>query len=262
MWTWGPPEAGARMASGREGRSGKGALGGSGQAACSRRASSLGLDGSLLARGLEASDLDDRARDAGTWAFRYRRQNILSSFGRLPGPEAGPGSRLPGRTPCHRPSLGLSALATRLGMLAGAPGSATFRRRGHVGSGFLWECEATRLAEAQRPAAPAGRARPEGRLPPAPPAPCWQSQGRTAGAWGRSPCAAGSPQLLAAPKMTICHSIKVSGQLMGEPGSPTPGQNGLLPRIGEVQMLNAEHCALSQPRPPPGRRPARWTAAG
>lgn len=63
-------------------------------------------------------------------------------------------------------------------------------------------------------------------------------------------------------KMTICHSIKVSGQLMGEPGSATPGQNGLLPRIGEVQMLNAEHCALSQPRPPPGRRSARWTAAG
>lgn len=64
------------------------------------------------------------------------------------------------------------------------------------------------------------------------------------------------------PKMTICHSIKVSGQLMGEPGSATSGQNGLLPRIGEVQMLNAEHCALSQSRPPPGRRSGRWTAAG
>lgn len=94
------------------------------------------------------------------------------------------------------------------------------------------------------------------------PAPCWQGPGRTAGAWGRSPRAAGSPQLLAPQKMTICHSIKVSGQLMGEPGSATSGQNGLLPRIGEVQMLNAEHCALSQSRPPPGLRFGRWTAAG
>lgn len=117
-----------------------------------------------------------------------------------------------------------------------------------------------------------------GRDPPSPPLPrascclcCpplvgWAGAGplgpRTAGAWGRSPCAAGSPQLLAPPKMTICHSIKVSGQLMGEPGSATSGQNGLLPRIGEVQMLNAEHCAHSQSRPLPGLRSGRWTTAG
>lgn len=110
------------------------------------------------------------------------------------------------------------------------------------------------------PAAPAGT--PEGRPLPPPPAPCWQSPAGAAGAWGCGPRAAGSLQLLAPLKMTICHSIKVSGRLKGEPGSATPGQNGLLPRIGEVQMLNAEHRALSQARPPPGRRSGRWTAAG
>lgn len=186
------------MASGREWRSGKGAPGGSGQAACGGRASKLGLDASLLARGPEASDLHARARDAGTWAFQYRRQDVLSSFGRLPGPEAGPGSRLPGRTPCHRPSLACLRWPLDLGCWQGRQDPRLFSRaatQALVSSGSagprVWP----------RPtAAPAGWARPEGRPPPLPPAPCWQSQGRTAGAWGRSPRAPGSPQLLAAPK--------------------------------------------------------------
>lgn len=169
------------------------------------------------------------------------------------GPKLG---RLPGRTPCCRPSVGArpGRLAETLGSGDSPPPLPPAATEALVSSGSAaWPTD---------PAVPVGRVCSAGCLLPLPPAPCWQSRGRTAGAWGRSPRAAGRAQLLATSKMTICHSIKVSGQLMGEPGSATPGQNGLLPRIGEVQMLNAEHCALSQPWPPPGRRSGRWTAAG
>lgn len=167
-------------------------------------------------------------------------------------PRSGPARGCPG----GRRATGL-VLGTRPGRLAEALGSGRFSLARPLGPRFP-------LGVAE----PCVWPRPIGpdmsRRPPAVwlPAPCWQRRGRTAGAWGRSPRAAGSPQLLAPPKMTICHSIKVSGQLMGEPGSATPGQNGLLPRIGEVQMLNAEHCAPSQGWPPPGRRSGGWTAVG
>lgn len=206
----------------------------------------MGILGSEAA---QAPDLD--GRDAGSPAFRRRRREVLSLTGRLPGPEAGPGCRRPGGSHAAGLAWARSASGVGLGGWQGRRDPAVFRRRGLSGPGFLRERGAARLAEAQRPRRAAGRACPAGRLLPLLPARCWHSRGRTAGAWGRGPRSAGSPQLLAPPKMTICHSIKVSGQLMEEPGSATPGQNGLLPRIGEVQMLNAEHCVLSQAGPPP-----------
>lgn len=90
---------------------------------------------------------------------------------------------------------------------------------------------------------------------------CWA--GRTAGAGGPQPPAQpAAPRLLASPKMTICHSIKVSGQLMGEPGSATPGQNGLLPGRGRSSNVK---CRDIVPGPNSGPTPpmaTRWTALG
>lgn len=192
-------------------------------------------------------------QDAGTHAFGLDRQRFC------PLSAAFQGWR-PGQAPGW-PSSGLVCVWPSVWELAGTLGPSD-RPRGLLGRGFLQVLLPGVRPTSADPVAPAGRASSAWRLLPLPPAPCWQSPGRTAGAWGRSPRAAGRPQLLAPPKMTICHSIKVSGQLMGEPGSATPGQNGLLPRIGEVQMLNAEHCALSQSGAPPGRRSGRWTAAG
>lgn len=83
--------------------------------------------------------------------------------------------------------------------------------------------------------------------------------------WGRGPqppAQPAAPRLLASPKMTICHSIKVSGQLMGEPGSATPGQNGLLPGRGRSSNVK---CRDIVPGPSSGPTPpmaARWTALG
>lgn len=108
------------------------------------------------------------------------------------------GSRLPGRTPCHRPSLACLRWPLDLGCWQGRQDPRLFSR---AATQALVSSESAGPRVWPRPtAAPAGWARPEGRPPPLQPAPCWQSQGRTAGAWGRSPRAAGSPQLLAAPK--------------------------------------------------------------
>lgn len=240
----------ARLASTPEWRSGPAALGGSGQAACGGRAGKADLDASLLALGRKG--------------FRPRR---LGTEMLEPGP-SGTGARrfVPLRTP--------SGVRGQARFTATWTDAVPQARRWALDLGD-WQRRSGEIARAAtlalvssgsagprawpRPIDPAAstRACPEGRLQPLLPASCWQSRGRTAGAWGRSPRAAGSPQLLAPPKMTICHSIKVSGQLMGEPGSATPGQNGLLPRIGEVQMLNAEHCALSQSAPHPTRPQVR-----
>lgn len=169
-----------------------------------------------------------------------------------PGPSGREGEKL-----CLSPA---AYQGPRPGWARGCPGDTEPQacagpRPGEVGRGagiwfplLVWGCLA---AEARRP-----RCR---RRRPSPPAEPGQDR------WGlglQPPARRAASSFWRPPKMTICHSIKVSGQLMGEPGSATPGQNGLLPRIGEVQMLNAEHCGLSQARPPPGRGSGRWTAAG
>lgn len=175
----------------------------------------------------------------------------MSLFGHLPGPEVCLASCWRGEPSSARLAGACFAPCARPGRLAGAPKSSFSReRRPRVGL---------------RPAIP-----PRPRAGRVPKAACCLCHPPFAGRAGPGPLGPGaaaparlaSLELLAPSKMTICHSIKVSGQLMGEPGSATPGQNGLLPGIGEVQMLNAEHCALSQSRPPPSRRSGGWTAAG
>lgn len=169
------------------------------------------------------------AEEAGPWTFRHGRREAWSAVSRLP-------PRAPGR----------SGLVAAQGTRSHRPASAAGPGEGGWGAGRGARIGFPLAVRAARAAAPLAGSAGAGPLGPGAAAPAR----RAARSFWRPP------------KMTICHSIKVSGQLMGEPGSATPGQNGLLPGIGEVQMLNAEHCALSPSRPPPGRRSGRWTAAG
>lgn len=248
----------ARRASRREWRSRERAPGGSGQAACCRACGAgSGLSSAGQARGWASWARRPPGLQTSTVGMLEARPSGIEGEKFCPSPAAfqglrpGPAAGGPGGSHAAGLAWARSASGVRPRRLAGPPRSGRFSPARALGP---WFPPGSRGGASGRgPATPPRRGPGLSRRPPAASAAraLLAQPGRTAGAWGRGPRSAGSPQLLAPPKMTICHSIKVSGQLMEEPGSATPGQNGLLPRIGEVQMLNAEHCVLSQAGPPP-----------